>query len=46
MPNPDYSSEADRNEREFVERCKTWHLELLKEKEQYVPPCVMYERPG
>ena len=34
----------DANERRFVRDCKRWHLELLKEKEQIVPKCVMYER--
>lgn len=34
----------DANERRFVRACKKWHLELLKEKEGIVPPCVMYER--
>jgi hypothetical protein len=38
------SEEADENERVFIEKAKAWHLELLKEKEQIVPPCVMYER--
>lgn len=35
---------ADKLEREFTEKCKALHLELLKAKEQIVPPCVMYER--
>ena len=34
----------DQNERMFVIACKKWHVELLKAKEQIVPPCVMYER--
>ena len=38
--------DPDANERRFVRKCKKWHLELLKEREQFVPPCVMYERPG
>jgi hypothetical protein len=38
--------DPDENERIFTAKAKAYNLELLKEKEQIVPPCVMYQREG
>lgn len=39
------SPEADADEREFVEKCKAWHLELLNAKNEQPAPMPQYERP-
>lgn len=38
------NTEADENERVFVEKAKKWHLELLKAKEQEAAKMPVYPR--